>query len=372
MNTLNIGKTILDKRRKKGITQEDLAKFLGVSKASVSKWETLQSYPDILLLPELSSFFNISIDELIGYSPQMTSADIKKVYRQFADDFSVKPFDSVYTSCQDLIKEYYACLPFLNDMALLYINHHMLADTQEKQKAVLGEAISLCQRVKSEADEVKLMKEAGNLEATACLMLGDAHAVLNLLGETPSLFPPDAEMISKAYELLGNIPKAKEILQISMYQHLIMLVSSTPSYMMMHNDEPEKFEQILSRGLAVSGIYDLENLVPNTMAQIYYAAAVHYSMHVQTEAALKMLSAYANLCQSKFFPFSVHGDAYFDQLDSWFKELEIANCAPRSDAVIIDSMIDGVIQNPVFAPLKDEIKFKQIVLQLKNLKGATR
>ena len=42
-----------------------------VTKASVSKWETGQSYPDILLLPKLATFFNVTVDELIGYEPQL-------------------------------------------------------------------------------------------------------------------------------------------------------------------------------------------------------------------------------------------------------------------------------------------------------------
>lgn len=40
MKEINIGRTILQKRREKGLTQEDLANYIGVSKASVSKWET--------------------------------------------------------------------------------------------------------------------------------------------------------------------------------------------------------------------------------------------------------------------------------------------------------------------------------------------
>ncbi|WKY47284.1 helix-turn-helix transcriptional regulator [Eubacteriaceae bacterium ES3] len=369
MNALNIGKNILDKRRKRGITQEELAHFLGVSKASVSKWETQQSYPDILLLPELSAFFNISIDELLGYAPQMTSQDIKKAYRQLAEDFAVKPFEVVYASCQKLIKEYYSCFPLLNEMALLLINHHMLIEDAEKRKAILNEAVNLCQRVKTESDDLQHMKEAINLEATAYLMLSEPHAVLDLLGETVSLLPLDTEMISKAYELLGNIPKAKEILQISMYQHLIILVGTAPSYLMMHTDEPEKFEEILSRTLDLSKIYNLESLHPNTMAQVYYTAAHHYAVHQKKELSLKMLAAYASVCQSNFFPFSIHGDDYFDQIDGWFEELKISTSAPRSDAVIIDSMVESLLHNPAFEPLKNEKEFKKIVLQFKNLKG---
>ena len=40
-----------------GITQEELADFLGVTKASISKWENAQSTPDLMLLLQLSAFF---------------------------------------------------------------------------------------------------------------------------------------------------------------------------------------------------------------------------------------------------------------------------------------------------------------------------
>ena len=40
MKELNIGKIIITKRKEKGITQDELAAYIGVSKASVSKWET--------------------------------------------------------------------------------------------------------------------------------------------------------------------------------------------------------------------------------------------------------------------------------------------------------------------------------------------
>lgn len=68
MKELNIGKTIVTKRREKGLTRRSGCLYRGV-RASVSKWETGQSYPDITLLPQLGAYFNISIDELMGYSP---------------------------------------------------------------------------------------------------------------------------------------------------------------------------------------------------------------------------------------------------------------------------------------------------------------
>ena len=54
MNVLNLSGNIVRLRRERKITQEDLADSIGVTKASVSKWENRQSMPDILLLPKLA------------------------------------------------------------------------------------------------------------------------------------------------------------------------------------------------------------------------------------------------------------------------------------------------------------------------------
>ncbi len=52
-------------RKQKGLTQEELADALFVSRTAVSKWESGRGYPSIDSLKELSRFFSVSIDELI-------------------------------------------------------------------------------------------------------------------------------------------------------------------------------------------------------------------------------------------------------------------------------------------------------------------
>ena len=104
LNELNIAKTLVLKRKEKGITQEEIAAYIGVSKASVSKWETGQSYPDITFLPQLASYFNITVDELINYQPQMTKEDIQKLYLRLSNDFAQKPFDQVMDEIREIRK----------------------------------------------------------------------------------------------------------------------------------------------------------------------------------------------------------------------------------------------------------------------------
>lgn len=66
MESLKLYDTISFYKKKSGLTQEELAKKLGVTNQSVSKWESAQCCPDIGLLPMLADIFEISIDELFG------------------------------------------------------------------------------------------------------------------------------------------------------------------------------------------------------------------------------------------------------------------------------------------------------------------
>ena len=54
-------------RKQKGLSQEELAFRLGVSRQSVSKWESGQSTPELERIIEIADLFGISLDELIGH-----------------------------------------------------------------------------------------------------------------------------------------------------------------------------------------------------------------------------------------------------------------------------------------------------------------
>ena len=63
---MTMGTVILNYRKQLGLTQEALAQELGVTNQAVSKWESDQTCPDVMLLPKLADIFGITMDELFG------------------------------------------------------------------------------------------------------------------------------------------------------------------------------------------------------------------------------------------------------------------------------------------------------------------
>ncbi len=74
---LCIGENLKKLRRKKKVTQETLADYLSVSSQAVSRWENDATYPDIELLPEISAYFGVSMEELLGCRKNETPAEQK-------------------------------------------------------------------------------------------------------------------------------------------------------------------------------------------------------------------------------------------------------------------------------------------------------
>jgi len=84
MKEISISNNIADLRKKKGITQEQLAIALNISPQAVSKWETNTSQPDTQMLPLIAKYFEVSIDYLF-YGDEYAYNDIyDKVWHKVA------------------------------------------------------------------------------------------------------------------------------------------------------------------------------------------------------------------------------------------------------------------------------------------------
>ena len=78
---MSIGKNIAKYRKTKGFTQEELGAKLGVTNQAVSKWESEVSMPDVMLLPEIATALNITLDDLYGIVKEPEKVSVS------ADDF---------------------------------------------------------------------------------------------------------------------------------------------------------------------------------------------------------------------------------------------------------------------------------------------
>ena len=102
---LSIGKNIKNLRLERELTQERVAEALGVSFQTISKWEREESYPDITLLPSISSYFGVSCDELLGVDTEQKEEKIQQ-YINLYNDLRLKDSPYVFEQMSQAIKEF--------------------------------------------------------------------------------------------------------------------------------------------------------------------------------------------------------------------------------------------------------------------------
>lgn len=367
MASFNINQIIQQKRKENKLTQDELAKAMGVSKSSVSKWETGLTTPDIYLLPELATFFNISIDELMNYQPSLTKQEIKNYYVAFGKRFGSEPFEEVFIDYEKLINKYYSCLPFLLQMGILLLNYVSQSDPK-KQPTYLNYVIKLTARIKQEAKETALISHSNTLEAFCYLLLGEVETTLELLNYEVSLYMGEEQLLAKAYEMKSEIKKSQEVLQVSQFQHVMGLLITSSDALLYEMDDKVKFDKIVERIMKLIDTYDLLNLHPALVMSAWNNVFIGYSQQGREEEALDTMEKVVELMIGFKFPVEIHGDDYFDLLDNWIEDqLDFNNNMPRDEKTIKDSLILFYETHPLVVNLYQENqRFIKLVNTLKE------
>lgn len=368
MNKLNLSDNIIRLRREKKLTQEELADFMGVTKASVSKWEKGQSTPDILLLPRLAAFFDVTVDELIGYEAQLSGEQIRRQYAELSKDFASLPFTEVLEKARSLAHQYYACYPLLLQLSILYWNHHMLAETEAERRQLLREAVLWCERILENCSDVGVCSDALVLKAGLNLQLGAAAEVIEALesaADPSRLAGQSGGLLIQAYQMAGEKEKARNYAQAKYYLDLLDLVGDAVLSLSLNENDLKQCGETIRRVRGIVKLYGLESLHPNLAAQFHYQSAVVYAVNGKEEEALEALRCFEK-CVGRLLSadqIELHGDEYFDRLDVWIDRLPLGSMAPRDKSFIRQSLRD-IFNHPVFDFIKENKEFQRLVCRL--------
>ena len=126
MNLEKIGQLILNRRKLKGYTQEELGNKLGVGGSSVSKWERGLTAPDISILPLLAKELGINIDELLsGNINPKVEQPLNKKYIKIAIIIIIMLL-SIFILCSIFIKNEEIFLINSNNDFVSFSGHAMI------------------------------------------------------------------------------------------------------------------------------------------------------------------------------------------------------------------------------------------------------
>ena len=102
-------------RKKQGLSQEELGMELQVSRQTISKWETGQSYPDFQRLVMLSDYFGMSLDELVK------DIDVQDIRDKNLTDEKVASIFSDVQKMKDILEKGWRIIGYVGWGILIYV-----------------------------------------------------------------------------------------------------------------------------------------------------------------------------------------------------------------------------------------------------------
>lgn len=311
-----IDKNLQKLRADKGNTQEDLASFLLVSSQAVSKWERGESIPDVALLPRIASYYNVTVDDLLGVGEIRRKEQIE-AYREeamkFARSGEIEKRIEVWRRAVAEFPNNHECLIGLLQ-SLHSANGVNGADT-------LDEVIKIGEKILDESTNDRTRYLAIQILVLNFINLERFDEAKKYIDDLPSVYVTSGNFLSRLYTaesdaengkrtIFGNILDYFDIIRDELYNLCCLNRGNYEHYIKLH-----EFYIKLADLIFDDGFYGFYNCRINL--RHYWLAKLYTNLHndeekarYHIEAAAKCAIDYDNLPQEYVYHGTIFDDGY--------------------------------------------------------------
>ena len=129
-----VGDVIRKYRKQVGITQEEMARRLGVTTPAVNKWENNNTQPDIALLAPIARLLGITTDTLLSFRDSLSSEEIAAFVKKLDQDLETREYAEVFTEAKKTLEEYPNCDQLIWQTAVIFQARRNIDQIRDKEK----------------------------------------------------------------------------------------------------------------------------------------------------------------------------------------------------------------------------------------------
>lgn len=211
---MTINKIIREKRKEIGLTQEQIAEYLGVSTPAVNKWESGATYPDITLLPALARLLGVDLNTLLCFNEGLSEPEISQFSKEVADTIRMRDFKSGFTTVIEKIREYPNCIKLIQSTALLLDGALMMSGMNAADKEKYNSQITALYERVAKCDDEQIRNRAVYMlvsKYTSHEEYDKAQEMLDLLPEGTTM--DKMRLQANLWTKQGKLTEAADILE---------------------------------------------------------------------------------------------------------------------------------------------------------------
>ncbi len=196
---------ISQRRRELGLTQEQVAEYLGVTTPAVNKWEKGSNCPDIALLPPLARLLKTDLNTLFGFYVDITQQELTRSCREVNEAALAKGYVTGFAAAEERIREYPNSDMLLYNLALSLQVLLATAGLEEEQANVYLKKIDAWYERLSQSEETVIRNGVNFMLASRAIGMEEydkAQGYLDLMPNRDDT--PDKKMLQAGIYLAQN------------------------------------------------------------------------------------------------------------------------------------------------------------------------
>ena len=200
---LKLGENLKKFRLQRELTQEQLADVLSVSAQAVSRWENGTTYPDITLLPTIASYFEITLDELMGMESWRSEEQLKELLGQLEENGSKGLIYENILLLRDAVKTY----PTNYELQFRLVNQLAFCEykdgrglSEEEKISFNREAAEIGNRILSHCTDGAIINQTTQQLCYIYSSLGEKEKAIEYAKKLPNIGCTDTVVLGDLYE----------------------------------------------------------------------------------------------------------------------------------------------------------------------------
>ncbi len=265
---------IREKRKEIGLTQEQVAEYLGVSAPAVHKWEKGATCPDITLLPALARLLKIDPNTLLCFHEGLTESEISHLCKNAVDEIHKSGFEQGLAMLNEKIREYPRCGALIHTAALFLDGALLLYGTDPEEREKYADRITELYERAVKCDDAKIRSKAAYMLAsryTGREEYEKAQEMLDLLPENDN--PDKRDLQANLWIKLGKLPEAEKLLEQKLWrmetQEIPPLLIHLTEIALMEGrvEDASRIAEISRETVRLFGLWDyVSHIAPLTVA----------------------------------------------------------------------------------------------------------
>lgn len=263
-----IQNVIKEKRKEIGLTQEQIADYLGVSTPAVNKWESGATYPDISLLAPLARLLKIDLNTLLCFKEELTKQEIGLFCKEVSDKIKQDGYESGLLLAQKKIEQYPNSYSLIHNLALSLDGAMILTGMNAKDRKKYEVQINALYERIMQSEDADISNSAKFMLASKYINKENfekAQEMLDLLPEHSSL---DKRLLqANLWDKKGESIKAEEMHERLLLMDITQIWNNLLSLIELelktgNHDNAAKLADICSQSAVLFDLSDYYRIIP--------------------------------------------------------------------------------------------------------------